>query len=46
LPVAVRCDCQRIAVEGATPNLAAADRLLIPLSIAASNRDRKSIESA
>jgi hypothetical protein len=46
LPVAVRCDCQRIAVDAATPNLAAAARLLIPPSIAASNRDRKSIESA
>jgi hypothetical protein len=36
---------KRIAVEGATPNRAAAARQLNPLSIAAKSRERKSIES-
>jgi hypothetical protein len=44
LPVARRCACQRIAVDGATPNRVAAARQLIPASIDASNRVRKSIE--
>lgn len=44
LPVARRCACHRIAGEGATPNRAAAARQLVPASIAASSRVRKSIE--
>jgi hypothetical protein len=44
-PVSRRSAYQRIAVEGATPNRAAAARQLNPLSIAAKSRERKSIES-
>ena len=44
MPVFWRCPCQRIAVDGATPKRAAAARQLIPSSIAARSRERKSIE--
>lgn len=38
--------CQRIAVDGATPNRTAAERQLIPSSTAAKSRERKSIDKA
>lgn len=43
-PVSRRCASQRITVDGATPNRTAAPRQLMPPSIAAKARARKSID--